>query len=90
MKTEGHSADGHPPAGHSHSAHASEEPAWMKTPMLYTRLNDAGTAFEAERDLITVARGLDGGGSVAADEGKTFAPDKLATAKPTAHAAAAA
>jgi hypothetical protein len=39
----------------------------LKAPMLYTRLNDAGTAFEAERDVITSARGLDGGGSVAAD-----------------------
>ena len=36
-------------------------------PMLYSRLNDAGTAFEPERDLITKAAGLDGGGSVAAD-----------------------
>jgi hypothetical protein len=39
----------------------------MLAPMLYTRLNDDGTAFEAERDVITNARGLDGGGSVAAD-----------------------
>ena len=37
------------------------------TPMLYTRLNDAGTAFEPERNVITWADGLDGGGSVAAD-----------------------
>src|SRR5262249_42740732 len=37
------------------------------TPMLYTRLNDAGTAFEPERNLIRAAVGLDGGGSVAAD-----------------------
>jgi hypothetical protein len=36
-------------------------------PMLYTRLNDAGTAFEAQRNLIQEAPGLDGGGSVAAD-----------------------
>jgi len=36
-------------------------------PMLYSRLNDAGTAFEPERDLIQRAYGLDGGGSVAAD-----------------------
>lgn len=36
-------------------------------PMLYARLNDAGTAFEPERNLITWAGGLDGGGSVAAD-----------------------
>lgn len=37
-------------------------------PMFYTRLNDAGTAFEPQRDLITHAAGLDGGGSVAADD----------------------
>ncbi len=36
-------------------------------PMLYTRLNDAGTAFEPQRNLIQSAVGLDGGGSVAAD-----------------------
>lgn len=37
------------------------------TPMLYTRLNDAGDAFEPQRNIITKATGLDGGGSVAAD-----------------------
>jgi hypothetical protein len=37
-------------------------------PLLYTRLNDAATEFEAERDLITYAAGLDGGSSVAADQ----------------------
>jgi hypothetical protein len=37
------------------------------TPMLYTRLDDAGTAFEPERNVVTSAVGLDGGGSVAAD-----------------------
>lgn len=36
-------------------------------PLLYTRLNDAGTAFEPERNVITYAAGLDGGSSVAAD-----------------------
>ena len=42
-------------------------------PMLYARLDDAGTAFEPERDLITWASGLDGGGSVAADgEGNVY------------------
>jgi hypothetical protein len=35
--------------------------------MLYTRLNDAGTAFEPERNVIRSAYGLDGGGSLAAD-----------------------
>src|ERR1051326_1417749 len=38
------------------------------TPLLYTRLNDAATAFEPERNVITYAAGLDGGSSVAADE----------------------
>jgi hypothetical protein len=33
----------------------------------YARLNDAGTAFEPQRSLTTWAKGLDGGGSVAAD-----------------------
>jgi hypothetical protein len=37
------------------------------SPMLYTRLDEAGAAFEPERNLITWAAGLDGGGSVAAD-----------------------
>jgi hypothetical protein len=37
-------------------------------PLLYTRLNDSGTAFEPERNVITRAAGLDGGSSVAADE----------------------
>ncbi len=37
------------------------------TPMLYARLNDAGTAFEPQRNVIQAAPGLDGGGSVAAD-----------------------
>ncbi|MEW6304333.1 MAG: hypothetical protein AB1705_12720 [Verrucomicrobiota bacterium] len=36
-------------------------------PMLYSRLNDAGTAFEPQRNLMTWTAGLDGGGSVAAD-----------------------
>jgi hypothetical protein len=36
-------------------------------PMLYARLNDAKNEFEPQRNLITTAAGLDGGGSVAAD-----------------------
>jgi hypothetical protein len=38
-------------------------------PMLYTRLNDVGDAFESERNLMTQSFGLDGGGSVAAGDG---------------------
>lgn len=85
-----------------------------KPPMLYTRLNQTGTAFEPERNLIHTAWGIDGGGSVAADkegrvyvfwhaplpgkqgeanrrvweaiskdDGKTFAPERVAWDKPT-------
>ena len=36
-------------------------------PMLYTRLNDQGTAFEPQRNLMLRTFGLDGGGTVAAD-----------------------
>jgi hypothetical protein len=36
-------------------------------PMLYARLNDAGDAFEPQRNVITAHPGLDGGGTVAAD-----------------------
>jgi hypothetical protein len=37
-------------------------------PMLYARLNDAGTAFEDQRSLMHHTKYLDGGGSVAADD----------------------
>ena len=39
-----------------------------QTPMLYARLNDARDAFEPQRNLIQNFPGLDGGGSIAADE----------------------
>ncbi|MCB1231219.1 MAG: exo-alpha-sialidase [Verrucomicrobiae bacterium] len=38
-----------------------------EAPMLYSRSTDGGKTFEPERNLITSAQGLDGGGSVAAD-----------------------
>lgn len=37
-------------------------------PMLYARLNDAGAAFEPQRNLMKNSFGLDGGGSLAADK----------------------
>jgi hypothetical protein len=37
------------------------------SPMLYARLNDGGTAFEPQRNLMQETFGLDGGGSLAAD-----------------------
>lgn len=49
------------------NGHAPVGGNYMQAPMLYTRLNTEGTAFEPERDVIGQARGLDGGGSVAAD-----------------------
>src|SRR6185503_16855759 len=45
--------------------------AWNSTDgksMFYTRLNDARDAFEPERNVMVWTGGLDGGGSVAADE----------------------
>lgn len=36
--------------------------------MYYARLNEEGTAFEDQRNVIDSAKGLDGGGSVAADD----------------------
>jgi hypothetical protein len=37
------------------------------SPMMYARLNDAGSAFEPQRNLMTKSAILDGGGSLAAD-----------------------
>ncbi|MGH9697441.1 MAG: hypothetical protein ACRD5Z_25075, partial [Bryobacteraceae bacterium] len=96
------------------SASATPNAGNNKPPMLYTRLNTAGTAFERQRNLIHSAWGIDGGGSVAADragrvyvfwhapipgkqgeanrrvwiatsndDGKTFAPERVAWDKPT-------
>jgi len=49
------------------------ETAHEGAPMWYARLNDAGTAFESQRDLINYAGRLDGGGTVAADgEGNVY------------------
>jgi hypothetical protein len=46
---------------------APKGPAGAGAPMLYTRLNEAGTAFEPQRNVIQSAWGIDGGGAVAAD-----------------------
>jgi hypothetical protein len=44
-----------------------------ESPLLYTRIDDSGIAFEPERNVITSAFGLDGGSSVAADaEGNVY------------------
>lgn len=42
-------------------------------PMLYTRMKDDGSGFEQERNVMQYAKGLDGGGTVAADkEGRVY------------------
>lgn len=38
------------------------------TPFLYARLNDAGTGFENQRNLMQNSFALDGGGAIAADD----------------------
>ena len=38
------------------------------TPMLYTRLNDDGDGFQPQRNVVQSHPGLDGGGSIAADD----------------------
>ena len=43
------------------------------TPMFYTHLNDAGTAFEPQRNVMRNAYNIDGGGAVASDRnGRVF------------------
>jgi hypothetical protein len=50
-----------------------EGKTYLDAPMLYTRLKPDRTGFEPERDVIQFARGLDGGGSIAAtQDGKVF------------------
>ncbi|MSR58956.1 MAG: hypothetical protein EXS05_15150 [Planctomycetaceae bacterium] len=48
-------------------------PGKYDSPMLYSRLNDKGDAFEGQRNLMENMEALDGGGSVAADtEGNVY------------------
>jgi hypothetical protein len=48
-------------------------PGEGRSPMLFTRLNPHGTAFEPERNLIRTGFGIDGGGGIAADqEGRVY------------------
>ncbi len=49
-------------ASHGAPTHAEQE-----SPLLYARLNDEGTAFEDQRNLMLKSRSLDGGGAIAAD-----------------------
>lgn len=44
------------------------KPGGHEAPMFYARMNEARTAFEAQRNVMQFSGGLDGGGSVAADK----------------------
>jgi hypothetical protein len=48
-------------------------PSLGRSPMLFSRLDNGGKAFEPERNLIHTAYGIDGGGGVAADrQGRVY------------------
>lgn len=49
------------------SMHALPKPPTQSAPLLYTRIDDGGAAFEPQRNLISGTQHLDGGGTVAAD-----------------------
>lgn len=49
------------------SMQALPKPPTQSAPLLYARLDDAGTTFEPQRNLISGTQHLDGGGTVAAD-----------------------
>lgn len=49
------------------SSAATQKSAKDTMPMLYARMDDNGTAFEPQRNLMTQSFVLDGGGTVAAD-----------------------
>jgi hypothetical protein len=61
------------PKGPANPAMPADSP-YNRTPLLYSRLNDAGTAFEPQRNLMQHTFALDGGPSVAADpQGHVYA-----------------
>ncbi|MGH9400813.1 MAG: sialidase family protein, partial [Terriglobia bacterium] len=49
------------------SSHSKPRGPEGKTPVLFSRLNDSGTAFAPQRNLMQYTKGVDGGLSVAAD-----------------------
>jgi hypothetical protein len=50
------------------SSTAEPKAPGRSAPMLYARMNDDGTSFEPQRNIISLHPGLDGGGSIAADD----------------------
>jgi hypothetical protein len=55
------------PKGPKNPAQPADSP-YNGMPLLYARLNDAGTAFEPQRNLMQKTFALDGGATVAADD----------------------
>ena len=55
------------PKGPANPDLPANSPYRHSAPMLYSRMNDEGTGFQPERNLMTHTYSLDGGGSVAAD-----------------------
>src|SRR4051812_32696620 len=51
------------------SQSAEPKVAGKGSPMLYARMADDGKSFDAQRNVIAEHVGLDGGGSIAADDG---------------------
>ncbi len=49
------------------SSKAEPKGPFNSAPMLYTRLNERGDGFEPQRNVMTEASGLDGGGALATD-----------------------
>jgi len=54
-------------SGRVHVAWNGSQSGKSGAPMLYTRLDEQGTAFEPQRNLMQMTSALDGGGSVTAD-----------------------
>ena len=62
------------PAGNPDTAAAAAGHHHAPAPLLYARMDDAGSAFEPQRKIFLHATGLDGDGSIAADKnGHVFA-----------------
>jgi hypothetical protein len=47
---------------------AAPRSSYNSAPLLYARLNDAGKAFEAQRNLMQFTHELDGGGTISSDK----------------------
>ena len=72
------------PRGPLFQAMAADSP-YNSMPLLYARLNDAGTAFEAQRNLMKRSAALDGGSAIAADPAGNVYGDRKSTRLNSSH-----